>query len=186
MSPDAPVGDRFAEMLEVCRRFLLSIANAELPDRLRPKGGASDLVQNTLAAAHEARHQFTGRTVGELRAWLRAILVNELAGFRRRYLGTAARSARLKRPLSAAAGCTAHGASPAPNPADESHHLSALVDRLPGDLREAVRLRIQEELPFAVVGQRLGRTEEAARKSFTRALAALREMVARTGGREST
>ena len=173
-------------MLEVCRRFLLSIANAELPDRLRPKGGASDLVQSALSAAHEARHQFTGRTVGELRAWLRVILINELAGFRRRYLGTAARSARLELPLSAAAGCAAREGPSAHLVREDEHHLSALVARLPDDLREAVRLRIQEELPFAVVGHRLGRTEEAARKLFTRALAALREMAAGTGwGRES-
>ena len=91
MSPESPVGDRFAEVLGTCRRFLLTIAHAELPGCLRAKGGASDIVQEALASAHRARDQFRGETVAELRAWLRAILLNEASAFRRRYLDTAVR-----------------------------------------------------------------------------------------------
>ena len=73
------------------RRFLLSVANAELAARPARQGRGQRLVQETLAAAHQSRHQFRGQTVTELRAWLRGILLKELATFRRRYLETAAR-----------------------------------------------------------------------------------------------
>src|SRR5689334_17657836 len=99
MPPDAPVGTDFPVVLETCRHFLLTIANAELPADLRAKGGASDLVQDSLLAAHTARRQFRGRTVAELRAWLRGILRNELSAFRRSYRGTAARDVAREVPL---------------------------------------------------------------------------------------
>lgn len=92
MSPDTvALRELSADVLEASRRFLLSIANAELPSALRAKGGASDLVQETLAVAHQSIHQFRGQTEVELRAWLRTILAREMAMFRRRYLDTDAR-----------------------------------------------------------------------------------------------
>src|SRR5688572_23813819 len=94
MRPVVPVADRFAEVLESSRHFLLTIANAELPPIIRAKGGASDLVQDTFASAHRARDQFNGRTIAELRGWLRTILIRELAMTRRKYLDTASRDVR--------------------------------------------------------------------------------------------
>ena len=48
------------ELLEHCRDYLLLIANAEVPSELRPKVGASDLVQQSLAEACQAFPQFQG------------------------------------------------------------------------------------------------------------------------------
>src|SRR5262245_2742582 len=90
-SPSPQIELEFENLLAHARQFLLSVANAELPAALRAKGGASDLVQETFAAALRNRDQFRGTTVTELRAWLRAILMNELAMFRRRFVATAAR-----------------------------------------------------------------------------------------------
>src|SRR5262245_11972783 len=65
--------------------YLRYIAERHLGVDLRAKGGASDLVQTALLAAHQAGHQLRGRTPRERRGWLRRILVNALRQFRRRW-----------------------------------------------------------------------------------------------------
>src|SRR5262249_32779105 len=81
--PHPPSGEQFAPALETCRQFLLAVANVEMPGHLVPKGGASDLVQETLMNGYLHQTRFRGSTLAELRAWLRGILLNELATFRR-------------------------------------------------------------------------------------------------------
>lgn len=165
--------DRFAAALEECRRFLLSVANAEMPGHLVPKGGASDLVQESLLTAYECRDRFRGRTVGDLRAWVRGILLHELGDFRRRY-ATARRDATRE--------VTAEPGTPAGLPEPVEHVLraertaafAAAIDRLPTDAREVVLLRLEQRLGFREIGTRTGRTEEAARKVFVRAVDRLR------------
>jgi RNA polymerase sigma-70 factor (subfamily 1) len=176
MFSDSLVADSpFDDALQASRRFLLAIANAELPPGLRAKGGASDLVQEALAAAHQSRHQFRGGTVAELRAWLRAILLNELATFRRRYLETAARDVGREVPLSAARAGVIN-ALPLTDiiRGEDSLRLAEAVAKLPDEFRIAVVLRTEHGISFADIGERLGRTEEAARKLFTRGLDRLR------------
>ena len=53
--------------------------------------------------------------------------------------------------------------------------VRAAIDALPAGLRAAVLLRIYEELSFEEIGRILERNEVAARKRYSRALAALRE-----------
>jgi RNA polymerase sigma-70 factor (ECF subfamily) len=55
----------------------------------------------------------------------------------------------------------------------ETSRLEAAIEELAEDHREVILLRHFEELSWAEVGQRLGRSEEAARKLFARAMAAL-------------
>lgn len=74
--------------LELCRPYLLRIANAALDARLRAKGGGSDLVQETFLESQKLFAEFQGRSVAELRAWLRAILRHRVGKFLRRYHGT--------------------------------------------------------------------------------------------------
>lgn len=174
MSVHSPLLERFDDVLETCRRFLLTIANEELPDQLRAKGGASDLVQETLAAAHHARVQFSGSTLADLRAWLRSILLNELAMFRRRFLATEQRD--VSREVTTTFECI----DPRPTPLAElslrerEQQLAGAVDQLPSPYRETVLLRIERSLSFEEIGRRTERSAEAARKVFSRALLMLR------------
>lgn len=167
----------FDEVLESCRRFLLVVANAELPADLRAKGGASDLVQQTLAAAVRSEHQFRGTSVRELRAWLRAILKAEVAAFRRRYSGTAARD--VGREVAWDESVLAAGETPVQEviEAERQRHLAMAVEHLPPDSRQAIVWRMEESLGFAEIGKRLGRSEDAARKLFHRALQELRQQL---------
>jgi RNA polymerase sigma-70 factor (ECF subfamily) len=180
MPPNAHVGDRFDEALEASRRFLLSIANAKLPDALRSKGGASDLVQDTLALAHQCRDTFRGQTMAELRAWLRTILSNEVAAFRRRYTDTDARDIRREAELGYDSAVTRAEPIDVLLQSERDDRLVSAVADLPEDGRYAVCLRIEQGLSFAAIGERLGRSEAAARKLFVRAIGQLRGTVPST------
>jgi RNA polymerase sigma-70 factor (ECF subfamily) len=177
--PVPPTEAEFAELLGQARQFLLGVANAELPAALRAKGGASDLVQETFAAALRGRHQFRGTTLDDLRAWLRAILRNELATFHRRFAAAAARDVGREVPAGTASNLPAVTPPPIERLIrdEQARTLAATVAGLPDDQREVVVLRLEHGLPFTAVGERLGRSEEAARKLFSRALERLRGVV---------
>jgi RNA polymerase sigma-70 factor, ECF subfamily len=178
MAPQISGMSDFDEVLESCRRFLLAVAIEELPANLRAKGGASDLVQQTLAKAVRSEHQFRGQTVGELRAWLRAILASEAASFRRRYSGTAARDVGREVSFHTATARDDRTPVVVAIRAEQTEHLSTALAQLPVEQRETVALRMEDQLSFAEIGERLGRSEEAARKLFSRALDRLRGRLA--------
>src|SRR5262249_62211948 len=91
--PAARAGSQEAlgRLLEACHGYLLMVARQELPADLQAKGGASDLLQETLMDACRDFAQFRGDTEAELLGWLRQILRNNLAHFNRRYRDTAKR-----------------------------------------------------------------------------------------------
>lgn len=164
----------FDEVLESCRRFLLAIANKELPLDLRAKGGASDLVQQTLASAVQSRHQFRGNSVGELRAWLRSILHSEAAVFRRRFTQTAARDVGREEPLNSQLAVRDQAPDELAVRAEHDENLATAMRQLSHEQHQAVALRMDDGMSFAEIGVQLGRSEEAARKLFTRAIDRLR------------
>jgi DNA-directed RNA polymerase specialized sigma24 family protein len=53
--------------------------------------------------------------------------------------------------------------------------VRSAIDSLPGGLRATVLLRVYERLSFEDIGRILERNEAAARKRYSRALAALRD-----------
>lgn len=179
--------DPFDVLLESYRSYLLAIANREVDSELLPKGGASDLVQETLAAAHRRRDQFRGRSPAELAAWLRAILQRRIGHFRRRFRGAARRDLRREVPFGALPenpGPLAYEAAPCEQleRQEEVDRLLGAVGQLPADQRRVVVLRSQWGLSFREIGEKLGRTEDAARMLWARALTALRRELARPAG----
>ena len=176
----ARAGD--AEMLgralQSCRDDLLSMASRRLGHDLAAKGDASDIVQETMLGACRDFRAFRGRTRAEFRAWLRQILQNNLADFRRRYRGTEKRRVGLEVPIAQPGPDGPRGIMPE-DPATPSgiaarrEQLSALFAAL-GRLREDYRCVLiwhqYDRLTFNEIGERLGRSPEAARKLWTRAL----------------
>src|SRR5262245_20956863 len=71
--------EALGQLLEGCRQYLLLVANQQLDPGLRDKLGPSDLVQETFLDAQQDFRHFHGHTEPELLAWLRRILLNNLA-----------------------------------------------------------------------------------------------------------
>ena len=169
---------------EACRAYLLLVAGRELDPELLPKGSASDLVQETFLEAQRDFHAFHGTTEPELLAWLRRLLLNNLANFRRRYRETAKRQATAEVPLNAT-GSSAEWAealvagTPPPGETLIAQEQAAAVRlalaRLPDEYREVLVLRCQEDRSFEDIGRRMNRSANAAQKLWARALERLQQ-----------
>jgi RNA polymerase sigma-70 factor (ECF subfamily) len=182
----ARAGSRTAlgQALESCRGYLLVVADRNLDADLRAKGGASDLVQETFLEAQRDFGQFQGGSADELRAWLRRLLLNNVANFTRHYRGTAKRQVQRELALEPGdvsgrpdAGPAADTPSPSTLAMAEEQRLALqqALQRLPEDYRQVIVWRHQEQLTFEEIGQRLQRTANAARLLWLRAVERLQQ-----------
>jgi RNA polymerase sigma-70 factor (ECF subfamily) len=178
---DARAGspEALGRALEACRRYLLLLAQRELHPALRAKGGASDLVQQTFLEAQRDFAQFGGAGEAELLAWLRRLLLNNLANFGRAYRQTGKRD--VGREVALAAGDPpggGAGAVPADTltpscaaaAAEQARALQEALARLPEAYRLVLRYRYDEGRPFAEIARLMGRSPNAARKLWARAV----------------
>jgi RNA polymerase sigma-70 factor (ECF subfamily) len=184
----AQAGSREAlgQVLENFRGYLLLVADRELDPELRAKGGGSDLVQETFLEAQRDFAQFRGASVEEFRAWLRRLLLNNVANFTRQYRRRAKRDVGREIPLEAGGSSHERGAGLAANTVSPSGAVLALeqaealaraLERLPADYRQVLAYRHDEQLTFEEIGQRMQRTANAARMLWLRAVERLqREM----------
>jgi RNA polymerase sigma-70 factor (ECF subfamily) len=133
---------------------------------------AADLTSETLAQAWQSAPRFRDLAEGSAAPWLYGIAQNLLRSYaRKRRVETAARR-RLGMPLRDYAGL---------EEADErlaaGAHASLLqeaMDDLPAREREALELRVIEDLPYDDVADRLGVSQGVARTYVSRALRSLR------------
>lgn len=167
-------GDAVDRLFHRHRAYLLRIANEELPAMISGKVGASDVVQETLAEAERGLNHFNGDTEAQYLAWLRTILKRNLIDARRRFADTARRDPRRERSGGKSAFDGVAGDTPTPSGEARRHEEEAwLVDAL-GTLNEehqtVIRLRNWDLMSFAEIGQRMDRSEDAARKLWARAI----------------
>jgi len=175
--------ESLGQALEACRGYLLMIAQQELDPELRAKGGASDLVQETFLKAHRHFAQFHGDAEDELLAWLRRMLLNNLADFRRLYAATQKRKAGREVPLQAGDssrdGGSLAGTEPSPSAMaigqEQAEELQRVLARLPKDYQQVLLLRHQGEHSFEEIGRRMNRSANAVRKLWARAVERLQE-----------
>jgi len=188
--PAAKAGSSQAlgEILEASRRYLLWVARNELEPDLQAKAGASDMVQMTFLEAQRDFGQFQGKTEAEFLAWLRRLLVNNLANFARDYRQTAKRKVSQERPLTQDddqpdPGLAARTSSPSGILMRGEQHdvIRQALDRLPADYRQVLTLWQEEDRTFAEIGKLMKRKPNAARMLWVRALKQLqRELEARS------
>lgn len=162
-------GDFYREhAVGVTRHFARRVLDAD---------AALDLTAETFAQAYAGRRGFRGRTDEEARAWLYVIAQRQLAHYLRK--GYADRKALSRLGLE----------RPEADPSELERveqlggveYLRALLAQqmaeLPDGYREAVRLRVIEELPYLEVARRLAITETAARMRVSRALGQMRNVL---------
>jgi RNA polymerase sigma-70 factor (ECF subfamily) len=166
------------QALEACRGYLLLIAQRELDPGLQAKGGASDLVQETLMDALRDFARFHGQTEAELRTWLRQLLLHNLVDFARHFREAHKRQIDREVPLDAGDSSAELGGKlqiNAPSPSgqaieDEQYRaIERALLRLPEDYQFVLKLRFEEDLSFEEIGRVMTLTPNAARKLWARA-----------------
>jgi RNA polymerase sigma-70 factor (ECF subfamily) len=178
---DSPEWDfgRYRAILRVQARML------RLDPRLTRRLDESDLVQETLARAHQNGGQFRGLTEAERVAWLRRIFERVVLDWIEREY---AQKRGPDREVSLHALTESSGrldawlaGPPAPpeRPLEQRElklELTAALDQLDPDQRDAVILRYLQELPVPEVARRMGRTEKSVAGLLYRGLVRLREL----------
>jgi RNA polymerase sigma-70 factor (ECF subfamily) len=177
--------------LEGYRNYLRLLARTQLGPRLQAKLDASDVAQQAILQAHEARGQFRGTTEAEKLAWLRAILANVLAAAARRFEAQArdvGRERSLEGELERSSSrleclLTADQTSPSQRAVrcEEVLRLAAALTRLPQDQRQVVELHHLQGLPVAEVAEQVGRTRAAVVGLLFRGLKKLRQLLREPG-----
>jgi RNA polymerase sigma-70 factor (ECF subfamily) len=169
-------------IFDVYRGYLLTMAREKLAPDLAVKAAPSDVVQDAFVKATQAWPGFHGTTELEFREWLKQILLTMLDKARERFLEAAKRDLSREVPLHAgtngdgrALDLAAPGASPSglAQAAENARLLESAMQILPPLEREAVQLRIFQELGFDEVGERLGCSAKTASRIWSRAVTLL-------------
>jgi RNA polymerase sigma-70 factor (ECF subfamily) len=158
--------------------LLRAAARSRLPAALRGKVGESDVIQDAWLAAFQRLSDFEDRGEGSFRRWLRQILEHKVVDEVRRHVEAGSRDARREVRLATRADTQA-GADDQTSPsmqvanAEETAAVRRAVDELPSAYAQIVRLVHQEGLTLVEAGARMGRSPDAVRKLYGRALARL-------------
>jgi RNA polymerase sigma-70 factor (ECF subfamily) len=169
------------------RAYLRLLARLHLDPRLRGKLDPSDVVQQTLVQAYQARDQFRGHSDGELAAWLRQILARNLAMAARDF-ARGKRDVARERSLEAALAqsssrlevwLAADQSSPSAGAVrnEQARRLADALEQLPEAQREALVLQHWHGWSLAQIGEQLGRSPEAVAGLIKRGLKQLRQLV---------
>jgi RNA polymerase sigma-70 factor (ECF subfamily) len=168
------------DLLDAHRNYLRVLAASCLYREMQGKADPSDVVQETLLKVHKNFRNFRGTTESEWMAWLRTILVRNLTdvqrGFRRlRRSVTRERSLESEVDRSSAIlrdMIPAH--DPSPSAEAERREAATLVADALAELEpedsEVVVLRSLHELDWNAIGERTGRSPDAARMLWARAM----------------
>jgi RNA polymerase sigma-70 factor (ECF subfamily) len=171
------------QALEGYRDYLRLLARQQIDPRLHGKFDPSDVVQQTMLEAHQAWRTYRGKTSGELAAFLRRILANNLADALRKY-GAAARNVDVEKALDHSsirleAWLAAEHSSPSQKAMyhEQLQQLARALAQLPADQRTAVELRHLHGCSVAEIAERIGRSETAVGGLLRRGLKRLRELM---------
>ncbi len=176
------------EQLARYEPWLRLIAGWEIDSRLGQKFSASDVVQQTMLEAWKDWNEFDGEEGRQRRAWLRQILAHQLAHFARHYAGTQKRDIAREQSIDASLANSSQRleqllatdqSSPSRRAAanEQALELARVLEQLPEDYRQVIRLRNLEDLSHEEVARRMNRTVGAVRMLWVRALAALRQQI---------
>ena len=169
-------------------KYLTILASTQLDGRVRRRVSPSDIVQETLMAAHRDFHAFRGASQGELLAWLRQILIHALHRSIAQHIKAEKRDVRRdvsidqmserleESACNLAKRLPAIGDSPSAamqrreGEIEFANRLSELSD----SYREVIVLRILQGLSFDEIAARMNRTSGAVRMLWLRALDSLK------------
>lgn len=174
-------GSALGEVLQSLRKYLLLIADEELGAHLKSKVSPSDVVQDSFLEVRRDLSRFQGKNHQQFVAWVRRILLNNIANVIRDFCQTACRSVHRELSLDNAVGgdLADDGSGKSPSGRAVRNEQLALLHNaiaaLPPHYQDVICWRNYERLSFVEIGIRLQRSEEAARKLWVRALELLEQ-----------
>lgn len=178
------------QLLQLYRNYLTVLATTQISPRLRRRMAPSDLVQETMLAAHRDFDKFRGGSEREFLSWLRQILINCLHHAVEVHLKAKKRDLRCevsieqvsaaldKSVLNFANVLADRGPSPSA-PARQRERSVALADqlaKLKPKYRDVIVLRNLQGLPFEEVAARMNCKPTAVRMMWLRAIAKFKEV----------
>ena len=165
------------QLLDCYRLYLIQVAAKELSGGVRSKVSDSDIVQESCLDAIRSFPQFHGRSVPEFHRWLLTLFRNNLADAERAFQRTQKRDLRLEHSAHRF-GETSLGEVISPSSVvarnERLDQLRIALRRLPESYQQIIQLRSYDRKPFEEIARLTGRTSAAARKLWTRAIAALK------------
>ena len=170
------------QLLQGYQNYLNLLADEELGSAIKVKASASDLVQDSFLEAKRDFGQFTGQSTVEFQAWLRRLLLNNVANMIRSYQGTEKRDITRETPAS---NCNLHQIRPLAGQGKTASSivmknelldsLQLAIQKLPGHYQDVIQWRNYDRASFEEIGERLERSAEAARKLWVRAVELLQQ-----------
>jgi RNA polymerase sigma-70 factor, ECF subfamily len=178
-------------LLQYYCNYLKLLVATHIDEKLQTRCSPSDIVQETYCEAHRDFEKFRGTTEPEFLAWLKAILVNNMAREVEKHLLAAKRDVRREISLDmmgealerSAARLESilvdQGSSPSANIHRYEHTilLANHLAKLPPDYQKVLIFRHCEGLPFKDIAERMGRTTGAIRMLWLRAIGQIREQM---------
>ncbi len=173
---------------DLYRRYhdeLLFVVRRKLGSRLRSVLESEDVLQSVAIEALKALPRFVPRGEGSLRAFLHTLVLNKIRD-RADTFGAQKRQGVVALTDSLAARVAAPEA-PEPTYYNAAYQrLEAAMARLPEEMHNVLLLRRMEGLSSKEVAERLGKSDAAVRKLYSRALAQLAMFTGETGGESRT
>jgi RNA polymerase sigma-70 factor (ECF subfamily) len=177
----ARAGSRVAlgQLFELSRGYLFKVAQLEQDFRLQAKTSPSDFVQDTFFEAHRDFAAFRGATEAEFLAWMRRLLVNNIANVTRTYCQTNKRAISREHLLEHEGLIDTPDDDPSPSwvamAREQALAFDKALESLPDAYRRVIILRNGEERRWDEIASAIGTSANAARKLWLRAVGRLRQ-----------
>lgn len=185
----AGANQSLGRLLQLYRNYLTILATTQLNARMRTRVSPSDLVQETMLAAHRDFKQFRGQSERDFLKWLRQILINSLHHAVATHVKAKKRDLRREVSIDQMAAAIEGSAErmgeyladhkPSPSAAmrerERSVALADQLSRLKPEYREVIVLRNLQAMPFDEIAQRMNRRPGTVRMLWLRAIEKFKE-----------
>jgi len=153
---------------------LLAFIRLKMGRSLRARLESRDILQATLVKSLQHRDEFKGGESRAFTGWLMRIAENEIRD-RADFHGRDRRDMRREEDVADHAGVAVETRSALSRLIldERAERLEAALESLTDAHREVILLRAFEELSFPEIGRRLGKSEDASRMLYARAMTAL-------------
>lgn len=188
--------EQLGQLLQFYFNYLTVLASTQLDQRLRKRLNPSDLVQETMMAAHRDFQAFRGNSPQELVGWLRQILINVLHGAIAKHVKAGKRDIRREISIDqVSAGVDQSAVNLASilpgrveSPSSPMHSqeraadLAAHLAKLRPDYRQVIELRNLKGLSFEEIAEEMERSSGAVRMLWLRAIDKFKDTFDPAGG----